>query len=61
MIHLDGIGSFEIILILLTEVVAFYVRFTSIGFQGFSLKLLFLKFLLPSLGRLHKYLYKFYK
>ena len=61
-IHPGGAWSFKMVFILLTKMIAIYMRFSGIGLQGFSLKWLFSKhFLLPvpSLGWLHKYLYEF--
>ena len=37
-IHPYSIGGFEIIRTLLTKMIAIYVRFSGVGFWGFSLK-----------------------
>ena len=41
MIHLNNTRGFEIVLILLTKVVGFYVKLTLIYFRDLSLKKLF--------------------
>ena len=64
MIHPNGAWSFEMILTLLTKVIAIYVRFPWIGLRRSSLKWLFLKLCLlsvPSLDWLHKCFHEFCK
>ena len=57
-IHLGDIRNFEIVFILLTKVVTFYVRLTLIVFRDFSLKKALIE-LIPSQNWLYKCLHKF--
>ena len=61
-IYPGGAWSFEMVLTLLTKVIAIYVKFPWIGFWGSSLKWLLSRLCLlpiPSLGWLHKCFHKF--
>ena len=59
-IHPGSAWSFEIVLTLLTKVIAIYVRFPWIGLRGSSLKWLFSRlYLCLSLHHLHKHLHEF--